>query len=144
MLTRAVPTADGGLLVRATKPNKTGKGIQDVYTYGDTSNAARAGNIVYLKRTKGSNKPYFPINLYTPMMEEGEADLIVDILTGKYTNGIIGIQAMSMPFILEGEYLGSDNSGTTLGLTAKDVLNMILPYGAFGRKGKDIFHIWHS
>lgn len=144
MLTRAVPVAGGKVLIRATKPNKTGKGISAPYTYSADSKIQTAGNVVYIKEVKGSDKPYLPINIYSADITEGDADLIIDILTGRYTGGVIGKQAMDMPFILNGEYLATAGPERTIGLTARDVLNLILPYGPFGRKGTDIVHIWHS
>ena len=144
MLTRAVPVAGGKVLIRATKPNKTGRGISAPYTYSEDSKIQTAGNVVYIKEIKDSNRPYLPINIYSADITEGDADLIIDILTGRYTGGVIGKQAMDMPFILNGEYLGTVGPERTIGLTARDVLNLILPYGPFGRKGTDIVHIWHS
>lgn len=144
MLTRELPVAGGKVLIRATKPNKTGRGVSAVYTYSKDSTVQTAGNVVYMMRIEGSDKPLLPINVYSDTMSEGDAQLVVDILTGKYTNGIIGKQAMSMPFILNGEYLGINDGGQTIGLTAENVLNLILPYGPFGRKGNDIVHVWHS
>lgn len=65
------------------------------------------------------NKPKIPILFRAKKLSEGDANLIVDILTGKYNpNGITGRAALS-----EYVYINGENSG----LTGLDIIKVLIP-----------------
>ena len=137
MLTRATPVSGGRVVIQATRPsNDEGKGVSSVYTYSAANDGKpMAGNVVYMKKVEGSDKPYMPINLYRQEITEGDADLIIGILRGEYSTGQMGPESLDKMFVQD---------GYEMGLTNRQVLNFLLPFGKFGEKGKPLVHVGYS
>lgn len=74
-----------------------------------------------------------PVMLQSAGMTEGDVDLIINILTGKYN-----LQALWGKDALDQEFL---ENGVAKGLTNRQVLNLLLPVELFGQKGNPIVHI---
>lgn len=140
MLTRTAPTADGKVVVQATKPGVNNSGNTVVFTYKTTSKRKpMAGNVVFMKKMNydectDETQPVVPINIIAEDLTDGDAQLIVDILSGKYSKDhIIGEDGLNSIFINE--------DGEELGLTCRQVLNLLIPFGLYGQKGNPILHL---
>ena len=140
MLTRTTPGANGTVLVQATRPGFENKGSDVVYTYSTlTKNKPMGGNVVFMKKLNFSendkqSQRAVPINIIGADFTDGDAQLVVDILCGKYSKGhIIGNDGLNSMFI--------DENGQSLGLTCRQVLNLLIPMGLFGQKGNPLCHL---
>lgn len=121
-------------------PGSTANSNHVLYTYpSDMTRQPAEGQIVRLVKLPfqeilPEHRPLMPVECFNTTISEKDADLIVGILTGKYS-----IDSTLSPMQqLRGEFV---ENGEGKGLTCIDVLNMFIPYGAYGEQSKAHIHL---